>query len=822
MSFTDSKPTAVVGIGASAGGLQSLEPILERLKTDGGLACVVVVHLAPDARSFLSEILGRHTAMKVLDAEEGMTIAANTVYVNVPGKELRLQDSRFVLNDLEEHYTARPVDEFFISLSRAFGEQAIGLILSGTGSDGTNGLREIRACGGMTVVESPRTAQFDGMPLSAISAGCVDYVLPREKIPEAIHNRLDGEPCAPPNHDGDHPQINSVFELLSARHGIDFSQYKPSTIIRRMERRLRAREAGTLQEYVGMLARDFTELDALYSDLLIGVTEFFRDEEAFAKLKMHLTKAVEDLEADEELRFWVAGCATGEEVFTLAIIAHECFAACNREVRLKVLATDVHENALAHASKGLYHRDHLQRLSAERIMRFFTPEGPQHLRISGELRRHVIFSRHNVIEDPPFTRLHLVSCRNMLIYLNSRSQRVALASFHFALQSHGLLFLGSSEVPTQMEQAFDSVDLGAHLYRKSPNQPPLIGESPILPKRSLETSPLSVADETDFESHQPSFSRLLEAYEILLDHFIGDGVFVNSNQAVIHVFGNAHRFLVSESGRFSENLSQRLPQNLRGFFAAALLRASSSGECIRLRDVEFPDEQIDVTVRALRRDPSAECLWLIEFGQPTPKNDLEVKEYPVGSLGEDHEAMAAELTYTRETLHATIEELEASNEELQSTNQELIASNQELQSINEKLQSVNEEFFTVNAENERRMTELRQAGDDWMQLLDASESGTILLDNELNIARFTPSTTHYFDLVPHDIGRPLSNFVHHVALPNLFELLEQVIVSRKPILKRARHTKGHPIAVKIAPFGQDEDDSRITLTFAPLPEIEES
>ena len=369
-----------------------------------------------------------------------------------------------------------------------------------------------------------------------------------------------------------------------------------------------------------------------------------------------------------------------------------------------------------------------------------------------------------------------------------------------------------------MEQAFEAVDLNAHLYRKSPNAKPLIGESPMLPKRTLQSRPLLVADETDFESHQPSFSRLLEAYGLLLDQFIDDGIFVNSNQAVIHVFGNAHRFLARESGRFSESLSQRLPQSLRGFFAAALLRTSSSGECIRLRDVDFPSERIDVTVRALRRAPDAEPLWLIEFGPPTLKNETDAKEYPVGSLGEDHKAMAAELSYTRETLHATIEELEASNEELQSTNQELIASNQELQSINEKLQSVNEEFFTVNEENERRMTELRQASDDWIQLLDASESGTILLDNDLKISRFTPAATRYFDLVAHDIGRPLRNFVHHVALPELFELLEQVATSRTTLLKRAEHVKGHPVAVRIAPFDQDEGDSRITLTFAPLPE----
>ena len=458
----------VVAVGASAGGLDSLERLFTQLPIDTGMSFVVLQHLSPDFKSLMDELLARRTQMRVLPAEHEMLVEPNTVYLLPPMKEMIIRQRRLLLNDRDpRHGLTLPIDMFFRSLAQDLGERAVAVVLSGSGSDGSRGVQEISRAGGTVFCESPDTAQFNGMPLSAMRTGTVDQVLPPEELAVAI--AAVGTPGAEtrgPAARGDDRGVDAILRLLREEYAIDFSHYKAATVTRRIERRLAMNRSIDIDMYVEQLRRDPRELSSLYEDLLIGVTRFFRDDEAFEALEHRIIpELVERTEADEQIRVWVPGCATGQEAYSIAMLLHERLSARHRPVKLKILATDVHKASLEVASAGIYSEEQLAGMRPERLRQFFTltPNGYQ---ISQTVRESIVFAPHNLIRDSPFTKMDLITCRNLLIYFQPHAQKTVLTLFHFALKPGGFLFLGSSESPGSLLDEFDTIDEHAKIYRK--------------------------------------------------------------------------------------------------------------------------------------------------------------------------------------------------------------------------------------------------------------------------------------------------------------------------------------------------------------------
>lgn len=819
----------IVGIGASAGGLKALEVLLQHLPNDTGLTFVVVQHLSPDFKSVMDEILGRHTHMKVMNAQQGIPLKQNTVYLIPRSKNIAIDDSRVVLTDIDRDQMQRPVDLLLHSIAQGFGERAVGVILSGTGTDGVSGIRAIHEAGGLTVAQSPDTAQFDGMPANAIATECVNLVLPPEEIAQLLSRhaidptkRLAAEEFMTTE---EMSGINLIFSLLCERHGINFADYKSTTVARRIERRIQAIHSRSIHEYAKTLQADNAELDLLYHDMLIGVTKFFRDSEAFFSLQTPLSKIVARLEPGEELRIWSAACATGEEPYTIAMLATELFARHGKPVRLKILATDVHQGALDFAAHGVYPPGSMEFVSHERQARFFSPLPDGKFRISADIRRHIVFARHNVMQDPPFTKLHLVSCRNMLIYLKASAQAHAIAAFHFALAQNGIMMLGASETPGKLQDEFETIDSTWRIFRKLRSLPGLAVDPGNI-TQAIARGPRRLVNILNRDKpEQLSFTGLLEAYDLLLNEFVECGLLLDESRNVLHVFGNGYRFLKSATGRFTGNIMRLLEGEARTTIGAALVRAQKDQETrFVLRNVAFPvtdgTVEIDVTVRSLRSDSSKNFVWFVEFCDPQkPQKTLTEEVQFARGRGADYEAIESELIYAKESLSATIEELETSNEELQSTNEEMVASNEELQSTNEELHSVNEELYSVNSENHRKITELHELTEDMENLLSSTDIGIVFMDEDLRIRKFTKAATDYFNLVDHDIGRRLDNFAHNLKITNLDELLQEVVRSDRSYTAQVTNSKGEAILMKILPYVSVSDRRGAVLNLVNVHEI---
>lgn len=818
----------VAAIGASAGGLKALETLFQHLPAHTGIAYIVVQHLSPDFKSLMDEILTRHTLMPVVNSTNRLKLESDKIFLIPPRKNISVHDGRIIVTEIDRDEMQRPVDVLLESVAQSFGTRSVGIILSGTGSDGVAGVKAIYNAGGLTVAQSPETAQFDGMPVNAIATKCVHLVLPPEEIAQLLtrHGEDPTKRFAAEEFltNEELSGINLVFSLLCERHGIDFADYKSTTVARRIERRINARHSRSMHDYAKTLQDDKVELDLLYHDLLIGVTKFFRDSEAFFALRTLLSQTIAKLDEGQELRIWSAACATGEEPYTIAMLAVEIFAHQNREVNLKILATDVHQGALDHAAQGIYSTESLEFVTHDRQARFFTPTNDGKYRITSEIRRHIVFARHNVIQDPPFTKLHLVTCRNMLIYLQAKSQASAISSFHFALEQGGLMMLGSSETPGKLQDEFETIDRTWRIYRKLRSLPSLVSKQDDFGK-AIARGPRRLVNILNRDKpEQLSFTGLLEAYDLLLNEYVACGLLLDDQRNVLHVFGNAYRFLKSATGRFTGNIMRLLEGDARTTIGAALVRAQKEQDKrFLLRNVTFATGedviQVDVTVRYLTDAANPKSLWFVEFGEAVTAEEQNVEEVQFSRSGEDMLAIESELAYTKESLSATIEELETSNEELQSSNEELIASNEELQSTNEELHSVNEELYSVNAENHRKITELHEISEDMDNLLSSTDVGTIFMDDELQIRKFTNAATEYFNLVGHDVGRALTNFTHNLELDNLPDLIHTVIESGDVFMTEIKNKTGHAILLKILPYISGADRVGAILNLVNLQEI---
>jgi len=806
----DPAPTYVVGIGASAGGLEALEHFFDNVPTKTGMAFVVVQHLSPDFKSLMDEILARRTSLPISLVQDAMVVEKDHIYLIPPKKEMIISGGRLLLSERDrDQELTLPIDVFFRSLAQDCAGRAIAVVLSGGGSDGSRGIRAVHEAGGLVVIQDVESAQFDGMPKTAREAGVADYVLPPQDMPGVLLEHASRAGIRPEKPSETEQGMSAVYRMLEREFGIDFTHYKPSTITRRIERRLQLARVDDIEQYVEKLRGEHRELDILYRDLLIGVTRFFRNEEAFDVLgKEVLSDLLKAGSNESPFRVWVAGCATGEEVYSLAILLNELTAESGRP--FKIFATDVHQGSLEQATRALYDEDAIVNVSPERLKRYFLLRGRSY-QVVPEIRQAIVFAHHNVVKDAPFTRVDLVSCRNMLIYLQQPAQEKVLSRFHFALNRGGIMFLGPSESLGHLDHDFETIHKQWRIYRKFSDsrvpfdrKAPHGSHGPQGPKssssRSSQTGSEALGQRAPARS---SVTQLLGTYDALLDELMPPSLLVDDRGELLHSFGGATRFLKLRDGRHGLDAFDMVDSELRMVLIGGLQRALQTDTAIVFRGVHIDDQPYKVTVRRVpnKKAHGAHVLISFELLDAAPplaqsETEIDLRHLPREQLG----ALEAELNRTKENLQSATEELESSNEELQAANEELLASNEELQSTNEELQSVNEELYSVNAEYQRKIADLTELANDMDNLLSSTDIGTIFLDRDLKIRKFTPQIAETFNLLPGDVGRPIETFTYAVEHPELNEDLKRVLATGERVERELRDRHNRAFFLRILPY----------------------
>lgn len=775
------KPSYVVGIGASAGGLEALRSFFAAMPPDSGMAFVVIQHLAPNHKSLMAELLGRSTEMPVARAEEGGRPLANHVYLIPPGFNLTLSDAGLRLERGPGGGTLNlPIDIFFRSLAKEHGDRAVAIVLSGTGSDGARGIRAVKEAGGMIMVQAEASAKFAGMPASAIATGAADFILPVEEMPSQLVNfarhpyarRQAGELAQRPDFSGD---LERICSRVKQATGIDFTHYKQATLARRIERRINILQVQDIGEYVQFLSRSPQEAEALGKDLLIGVTKFFRDPESFEVLSKHLDFLFAELPPGGCLRLWSAACSTGEEAYTLAMLCEEIRAKGYPQAEFKVFATDVDKAALEIASAGVYPRSVVADVPPDLLKRYFLSEGSENFRVQRPLRDRLIFARQDLLSDPPFTKIDVVVCRNLLIYLQPQAQRKLLALFHFSLVAGGLMFLGGSESLGDVSYAFDAVDGRHRIHRKKRGVSLRVSDA--LPRFEEKGRWTEGRDHPGGRSMRGSrASAPAEAIQRhLLKTFAPATVVVNARFELLYTIGPVSPYFRLPEGPMNLDVLKMVPRDLSLALNTAATQALRGDEPVEFRAVNFThadgrSEPLRVRAETFDTQGDEGRVVLLNFlpdtcarerareGEAVVGEDFQRERELINRIAE----LEQELATTRESLQASVEQQETANEELQAANEELLASNEELQSTNEELESVNEELYTVNAEYQGKIHELTEITDDLENFASSTDIGTVFFDRSMRIRRFTPVFGRLTELTESDAGRSLSTFAHPV------------------------------------------------------------
>jgi two-component system CheB/CheR fusion protein len=756
--------TIVVGVGASAGGYEALEKFFAPMPEDAGAAFVVVQHLSPDYKSLMAELLGKRTKLTPVRIEDGMTVEPNRIYLVPPKKDVALEgDALRVREATYRGGVHLPIDAFFRSLAKARKEKAIAVVLSGAGADGTLGVRDVKGYGGLTVAQDPLDAAFDSMPRSAVATGLIDYVLTPEEMPKRLLAYLRHEPLADDDAERAEPSEASVaraVETLRVKADLDFSLYKPTTVIRRLERRMGVLQCRSVEEYVRKLETSPTEAKTLAKEMLIGVTKFFREPEAFEFLKREIVPKIVETKKTEPVRVWAVGCSTGEEAYSLAIVVAEFLDETHSPLEVKIFATDVDEEAIDRAGVGLYPDTIVSEVSQERLDKFFTREGTNY-RVSERIRRMTVFARHNAIVDPPFSRLDLVVCRNLLIYFVPSAQKRALSYFHFALRENGYLFLGKSETVGDMINQFKSVGDELKVYKKLGSEDSVLFGHDVI--KSMRRDARRGEAETVSRRGDSRPLRVDRDYRKLMEPFEPSAVLLNERDEPTYVFGEASRFLTIGKGEPDLNVYRMMSDNLAAAARSAVRGARDKGRRVVCEGVPVAEGDRRVNVVASLAYPDVEAdrsvLLLFETERRETIDDADEEVIDMDAAAKRRiKDLERELEYAKGNLQATVEELETSNEELQATNEELLASNEELQSSNEEMQSVNEELITVNSEYQKKIDELTRLTSDYDNLLDVADVGTLFLDEKLRVRKFTPRLREALGLRDTDVGRPIDHF----------------------------------------------------------------
>lgn len=813
----DSRLFPVVGIGASAGGLEAFEAFFAAMPADCGLAFVLVSHLAPHHSSILPELIQRKTRMNVCHVTDNMKLEQNKVFIIPPNREMMVLNGVFQLFELPKpHGCNLPIDTFFRSLAADQGDRAIGIILSGTGTDGTLGLRAIKGAAGMAMVQDLASAAYDGMPRSAIATGLADYVLPPKEMPDQLLRYVNHAAEIFLGHDAGAGKdtgasMQKIYVLLRSRTGHDFSNYKKNTISRRIQRRMHIHQIDHLNDYVRYLQENEREAQILFKELLIGVTNFFRDPEAFEQLKNKFLPALlQDKPDNYQVRVWVPGCSTGEEAYSLAIVLKEYMEKTGCHFPVQIFGTDLDDDAIATARAGIYPAAITADVEPGRLKKFFIKEN-DHYRIRKAVREMVIFAAQNIIKDPPFTKLDLLSCRNLLIYFDSELQKKLLPIFHYSLKPLGLLFLGSSETVGQYTGLFTPRDKKWKIYQR---QEEAEANHSFLAVTDFPAPKLTGAERPKLPAKASEIDTLQLLKTIMEQSCLPTCVIIDDRSDIVYVHGRTGRFLEPAEGETSINILAMARPGLKAGLSAAISQVAVTRVETVVKDLKIRDNggytRVSLTVRPIPDfQAGVRGLSMVVFDLDSGPDKLAAPSPPQKRKSRSDAAVILEdeLQYTKDHLQATIEELETANEELKSTNEELQSTNEELQSTNEELetskeelQSLNEESATVNSELQGRIDEISKSNDDMKNLLAATQIATIFLDADLCINRFTPKVTEIIPLTESDAGRQLSHFSTNLQDINLTVQAKEVLDTLVAKDFEVQSTAGPLFRVRITPY----------------------
>jgi len=822
-----SKTFPIVGIGASAGGLEALEQLFDGIPEASGMAYVIVQHLDPDHKGIMPELLQRLSKMKVYQVEDYMKVEPNCVYVIPPNKDMSiLHGVLHLLEPSAPRGLRLPIDFFLRSLADDQQANSIGVILSGMGSDGTLGLRSIKEKAGLTLVQEPNSAKFDGMPYNAIEAGLVDIVAPAEQLANKIIDYLQYAPLIKRGavstlDDKTKSSLEKVIILLRAQTGNDFSLYKKSTLYRRIERRMGIHQIAKISSYIRYLQENPNELELLFKELLIGVTNFFRDTEVWEKLKAEIVRILlENRNPGQTLRAWVPGCSTGEEAYSLAILFKEALDETKkvRNNSLQIFATDLDQDAIEKARAGVFSANIAADVSSRRLNNYFIKEN-NHFRIRKEIREMVIFAPQNVIMDPPFTRLDILSCRNLLIYLTQELQKKLLPLFHYSLNSGGVLLLGSAETVGGYTDLFSQINGKLKLYK---NKEKLLHASRVEFPSSFVASSKTELVKPKMTTESGNLQSQTE--QIILRNYSPAAVLVNDQGDILYTSARTGKYLEPAVGKANMNIFAMAREGLQSELTMAFHKAVRQQTDVIIRNLKIGTnggtQVVKLIVQPILKPETMQGMALIVFSDDKEHQESRtlngINTLPANAVLADEsqksvqwqqEELKNEVQRLQEKLHSTNEEMQSSHEELKSANEELQSTNEELQSTNEELttskeemQSLNEELQTVNAELQSKVDDLSRVNNDMTNLLNSTDIATVFLDSQLNVRRYTDSAVSIIKLIPGDLGRPLSDLVTELDYPDLpedsREVLRTLVFSEKQVATK----NGHWFRVRIMPY----------------------
>lgn len=811
----------IIGIGASAGGLEALTGFISNLNSQSNVAFVIIQHRATEHKSIMISLLEKHTKLKVLEIENDTEINPGCIYINPPHNDITISNGKLYCEEGTYALGVRlPIDHFFKSLAQDKGERSICIILSGTGTDGTLGMKEIKAAGGMSMAQDEQQAKYPAMPRNAIDTGLVDFILPVEKMPEQLikyikHSNLELSEKQVTGEGKFENFLQQIFKIVRRETGHDFTNYKRNTIRRRIERRMAIHQIAEFDVYIKYLKSNAPEIKMLFKDLIITVTNFFRDPEAFYALKEKVVKEiVRKKQINSPIRIWVAGCATGEEAYSLTILFEEAMEELEKRHEMQVFATDIDEESVEIARYGRYPDSISADVSKPRLKKFFNKLDNGY-KIKEQVREKLVFAKQDLIKDPPFSRLDLVCCRNVLIYMDSELQKKIIQMFHYVLNPDGFLFLGTSETIGQYSDLFASVENKQKLFKRKtqfikhyeypaiPNISDFTGES--------QKSGKEIKHEIDIKNF---------AKKLILNEYSPPCVFINDKYDIIYFHGETDAFLIQPGGEPTTNIIKMAKKEIHYPISVLLHKAERERKILKsdMLEVKYNGDILSfyIIVRPLKEPTIKKNLFMIVFDvrpeQEKQSQKSQKDDKTETKIEQRNKILEQELASTKEYLQTTIEELETSNEELKSSNEELQSTNEELQSTNEELetsreelQSTNEELRTINTEHQSKIDELARANDDLNNLLASTNIATIFLDTDLRIKRFTPESKNIFKFIDSDMGRPLDNIVNKLEYENLEQDAQSVLDTLTKIEHEVKTKDGRWLRINIAPYRTTEN-----------------
>jgi two-component system CheB/CheR fusion protein len=826
---TDPDNLYIVGIGASAGGLEAINELFDNIPENTNFAFVIIQHLSPDYKSLMVELLSKHTSMVVVEAKDDVLLMANCVYLLPAKKTMTLKQGRVKLEDkIQSNSPNHAIDIFFESLAKDKGDKSIAIILSGTGTDGTKGIAQIKDHGGTVVVQDPLTAEFDGMPNSAVSSGHADLILPPEIMMDELIDLLKESPFTKTFNSLNRQEeaiLADIMELIYKVTSHDFSHYKRPTINRRLTKRMAEKGYSGLAEYLNFLKKEPAEISALSNEFLINVTKFFRDEEAYNVVqKKIIPLLVENPARTEPIKVWSVACSSGEEPYSIAMLFHEYIQSSKRsDTEVKIFATDIHQESIEFASKGLYPAASMKDVGEERCKRYFTKEGNSY-RVTPALRKMVVFAKQNILKDPPFSRIDLLVCRNMLIYMNPLLQKNVLKKFHFAINENGYLFLGPSENVAFLKDSVQEIEKKWKIYQCTAKPKPGDHDTFLNPAERS-SNYLDIVPKTKSKNALTNIADIFK--ETLFEEHNYAGIYIDKEFDVKQAIGNFKNFINFPEGNFNFNLLRLVPTDLSIILSTSIRKAITNNEKVVLKKVRVTDNNRDRLINIiikpyLRQDTYTQPFIFIILNE----EQVEQRKPYIVKQGEFNEDLSQrlqeaeeELRNTKENLQAVVEEVESANEELQSSNEEIVSSNEELQSTNEELQSLNEELHTVNAEHQLKIKELIELNDDMNNYFRNTEVGQILVDKKLVIKKFSPIATKQVNLIETDIGRSITDISTNFVNLDFINDIKRVLATGSAIEKEIRIENGTIFLMRIAPYvRQDKVIDGVVVSFSNVTE----